>query len=146
MKIVPLILFLFFWLTSCSGNRLPKNILPPEKMKLVMWDLSLSDELVNYHSARDSAWMGNGKHREYYEKVFAIHKISQEDFARSLEYYESHPPLLKTVLDSMQKYGERKLSVYDTIKRKSLLPDTIRHRDRPSIDSLKKKHNLIRGL
>ena len=145
MKLVSLV-FLLVLMLSCSGNRLPKNILRPEKMQEVMWDLSLADELVNFQSSRDSSWMGDEKHREYYQKVFSIHKITQEEFARSLEYYESHPPMLKSVLDSVQKTGERRQKAYDSILAKRFMSDTASLKLNSSPDSLKKKRNLIRGL
>ena len=101
------------FIVSCRPT-VPKNILPPAKMKLVLWDVMQVDELAEYNP--DSSLRNLSKHVDYYQKVFAIHKISKEDFKRSLVYYENHPASFKTILDSLQSYGER-LQHADSLKR-----------------------------
>lgn len=72
-----------------------------------MWDVLQADEMAEYYSLKDSTFRGLTKHVDYYQKVFAIHKITKDDFTKSLSYYENHPAALKTILDSVQKFGER---------------------------------------
>ncbi|MFM9021057.1 MAG: DUF4296 domain-containing protein, partial [Sediminibacterium sp.] len=43
----------------------------------------------------------------YYEQVFKLHNISREQFYQSLKYYESHPPQMKILIDSLDQYAAR---------------------------------------
>jgi hypothetical protein len=91
---------------SCKSS-VPKDILPPKKMQTVLWDVMQADEVANYYSSKDSTFKTLSKHADYYQKVFTIHKISKEDFTKSLSYYENHPASLKMIIDSLQSFGER---------------------------------------
>lgn len=105
---------------SCKSS-VPKNILPPKKMQAVLWDVMLADEMAEYYSSKDSTLRGLQKHVDYYQKVFAVHKINKQDFTRSLNYYENHPAVLKTILDSLQKFSER-LQKADSLNKKPYNP------------------------
>jgi hypothetical protein len=113
------IFFLALLISSCKSS-LPGDILPPKKMQAVLWDVMQADAMAEYYAAKDSTFTRLSKHIDYYQKVFVIHKISKEDFTRSLAYYENHPSSLKPILDSLQSFGQR-LQNADTLK-KSTLP------------------------
>jgi hypothetical protein len=100
---------------SCKSP-VPNDVLPPKKMQAVLWDVMQADEMAEYYSSKDSTYHSLSKHADYYQKVFSIHKISKKDFTRSLDYYENHPASLKTILDSLQKFGER-LQKRDTLNK-----------------------------
>ena len=103
-------IFFCFALGACSQQgTVPKDILPPQKMQLVLWDALLADETAEYYIQKDSSINVLTRHAELYEQVFQIHKISKEDFRRSLRFYESHPQLLKPIFDSLQKRTEKVL-------------------------------------
>ena len=91
---------------SCKSS-IPKDVLPPKKMQAVLWDVMQADETAEYYSSKDSSFHSAAKHAAYYDTVFSIHKITKQDFTRSLSYYENHPVTFKIILDSLQKYGER---------------------------------------
>jgi len=93
-------------LISCSGSKVPKDVLPPQKMQAVLWDAMLADEMADYYVRKDSL-NALSKHAELYQQVFTIHKISKDDFKKSLRFYESHPDLLKPIFDSLQKKSEK---------------------------------------
>jgi hypothetical protein len=94
-------------LISCSGSKVPKDVLPPQKMQAVLWDAMLADEMADYYGLKDSSLNILSRHAELYQKIFAIHKISKDDFKKSLRFYESHPDLLKPIFDSLQKKSEK---------------------------------------
>lgn len=132
LKIVIGIVFLF----SCQSS-IPKNVLPPKKMQAVLWDVMQADEMAEYYSAKDTSFRSMAKHVGYYQKVFAIHKISKEDFTRSLTYYENHPKDLKIILDSLQNFGER-LQKADSLKKPSYNPignDTTKRKPKMMVQS-----------
>ena len=123
------ILFITVCILSCKSS-VPKDVLPPKKMQGVLWDVMQADEMAEYYSAKDSTFLGLSKHVDYYQKIFTIHKISKQDFTRSLNYYEEHPAALKIILDSLQKSSER-LRKTDSLNKKPYNP--VRH------DTTKKK-------
>lgn len=118
---------------SCKSS-VPKDVLPPKKMQAVLWDVMQADEMAEYKSIKDSAFRNLPKHAEYYQTVFSIHKITKEDFTKSLAYYENHPGVFKTVLDSLKSLGER-VQKADSLKKAKAPVDTAKK----TIDSLKEK-------
>ncbi|MGN6399712.1 MAG: DUF4296 domain-containing protein [Flavisolibacter sp.] len=94
-------------LISCSGSKVPKDVLPPQKMQAVLWDAMLADEMADYYVRKDSSLNTLSKHVELYQQIFFIHKISKDDFKKSLHYYEAHPDLLRPIFDSLQKKSEK---------------------------------------
>src|SRR5690348_8704583 len=124
----PTILFFVLMMASCQSP-VPKNVLPPAKMQSVMWDLMQADAMAEYYAAKDSALSDLAKHVNNYQNVLALHKISKEDFKRSLSYYQGHPSKLKVILDSLQAFTERTQPA-----------DTTKKRNHPAVpDSVKKK-------
>jgi hypothetical protein len=114
------ILILLSCFVSCKSS-IPKDVLPPKKMQAVLWDVLQADEVADYYASRDSTFKGLAKHVDYYQKVFAIHKITKDDFARSLKYYQDHPASLKIVLDSLQQFGQS-LQAKDSLSKKPATP------------------------
>ncbi|HWI91933.1 MAG TPA: DUF4296 domain-containing protein [Flavisolibacter sp.] len=128
------ILVIVILIFSCKLS-VPKDVLPPKKMQAVLWDVMQADEIAEYYSVKDSTFHSLPKHAEYYQKVFSMHKITKEDFKKSLAYYESHPVVFKAVLDSLKSFGE-KIQRADSLKTsKSPVIDSATKR----IDSFKKK-------
>jgi len=121
-----IICFFVFIIVSCQSS-VPKNVLPPAKMQSVMWDMMQADAMAEYYSSRDSALTDLAKHVNNYQNVLAIHKISKEDFKRSLTYYQSHPSKLKPIFDSLQTFTE-KTQATDTSKKKNhpVIPDSVK--------------------
>ena len=66
-----------------------------------------ADELNNIQSLRDSGFAARKMNFAYYEQVFRLHDINKEEFYRSLKYYESHPPSMKILIDSIDQYAAR---------------------------------------
>lgn len=127
---IRLISVLFLLVLAGCKPSLPKDVLPPEKMQTVFWDLTRADEYCNYKVTFDSSWASAEKHEELYQQVFAIHKVSKEQFKKSLRYYQSNPRYLKIVLDSLQNAGDKQSPRPDSIMRyRKLLGDTTRFND-----------------
>ena len=92
-----------------------------------MWDLMQADAMAEYYAAKDSALSDLTKHVNNYQNVLALHKISKEDFKRSLSYYQVHPSKLKVILDSLQAFTER-TQPSDTTKKRNhpVVPDSVK--------------------
>ena len=93
-------------LAACRGN---SNEQPLEinEMKVIVWDMLKADELYAVQQAKDSTLRIQKKNLEYYEKIFAYHKISRSTFYKSFTYYEAHPLEMKELLDSIDQYATR---------------------------------------
>jgi hypothetical protein len=114
------ILILISSFISCKSS-IPENIIPPKKMQAVLWDVMQADELAEYYTSSDSTFKGLARHVDYYQKVFAIHKITKNDFTSSLKYYQEHPASLKPILDSLQQFGQT-LEAKDSLSKKPVAP------------------------
>lgn len=88
-----------------SGPNVPNGILPPKKMQHVMWDMILADGLISY--SYDTMMRKPGKRQEIYGTVLRTHNLSQEEFRKSMQYYQNRPDLLKLVLDSLHQMSLR---------------------------------------
>lgn len=101
--------FLFFvlMLFSCSGkNKIPKDILPQKEMESVLWDLFRAEEFLTvYVLPVDSSLKKRDETIRYYNEIFKLHKINKAYFQKSFSFYESHPDLMKQLLDSLNAKG-----------------------------------------
>jgi len=93
-------------LWSC-GEKQPENVLPPDRMQAVMWDLLQADELSSYYVSLDSAMASAERREGYYSVIYRNHKITREQFRTSFRYYAERPERMKVVLDSLQARSER---------------------------------------
>ena len=108
-----LFVFLLISLARCAPE-VPADVLPPAKMQAVFWDLMRADEMSLHNTFFDSSWATAEKNETVYQEIFAIHHISRESFKTSLAYYQSHPKLLKTIMDSIQAAGDRQQRMEDS--------------------------------
>lgn len=101
--------FLFFaaLLFSCSGkNKIPEDVLSQKKMVSVLWDLFRADEFLTvYVLPADSTINKKEETIRYYEEVFKLHKTDKAAFQKSFSFYETHPSLMKQLLDSLNVKG-----------------------------------------
>ena len=95
-----LMAFSFF---SCRPKeKIPEDVLPPEKMEVVLWDMVRADQFVtDFVSSRDTTIKIDSQSIRLYQQIFRVHKISKDEFAKSFNFYKSHPSFLKPVLDSI---------------------------------------------
>jgi hypothetical protein len=114
MKTLLILFSVLFIIFSCKPS-VSGGVLSPKKMQAVLWDVMQADEMAEYYAAKDSTFRSLSKHIDYYQKVFAIHKIIKDEFTKSLAYYQNHPSRLKPILDSLQSFGQR-LARADTVE------------------------------
>jgi hypothetical protein len=116
-------------MAGCIGNnKIPKDVIPQNEMRKLMWDLMRADAYVADFVMKDSTCNQKEESAILYEKIFAIHSTTQEAFKKSLAFYESRPDLLKVVTDSLrsdenkaQQYQDEKKPQIDTTFRKMKL-------------------------
>src|SRR5882757_6605031 len=87
--------------TSCGKNKMSSDILKPDKMQAVFWDILRADAFTEDFQKKDSAKNANEENVKLQKQVFLIHNTSREQFYKSYDYYKQHPDLMKTLLDSI---------------------------------------------
>ncbi|MES1218120.1 MAG: DUF4296 domain-containing protein [Bacteroidota bacterium] len=101
---------------SCSSKeKIPQDVLSQPQMQVVLWDILRTDEFVLNYVKKDSLHNKKDESTRLYEEVFRIHKTTKEQFKKSVDYYNSHPEMLKVILDSLES---RKNSVLTDFHRK----------------------------
>jgi hypothetical protein len=100
------ILFVVVLLVACN-SRLPKNVLPVNTMKVVMFDMLKADEWYARKLAGDTLMLRMKDDIPLYEQVFAVHKLTKKEFFDSYHYYEAHPVAYKELVDSLESYANK---------------------------------------
>ena len=90
-------------ITGCSDkSEVPAGIIPPGKMKLVMYDMMRSSEFLSgYVLYKDTSVNKVGESLKWYNKVWEIHKIAEDDFRKSYEWYKTNPKVMSALMDSI---------------------------------------------
>ena len=104
MRITKVLLLCLLFL-ACKHK---PQVLPINKMKMVMWDMVSVDEWMKITASKDSTQLLKKQNISLYNKVFATHQITKEDFYNSYNYYQNHPNDMKILMDSLMSYGTKK--------------------------------------
>jgi Domain of unknown function (DUF4296) len=101
---------LIILLTTCSLLACKHNatIIPPQQMKLIMWDMVTADEWLKIAAKSDSNIVATKQNTSLYNKVFILHKTTKETFYNSYKFYQTHPNEMKLLLDSLSVYAIKK--------------------------------------
>lgn len=126
-----IIICIFLFIAGCkSKERIPDNILPQEKMQAILWDMMRADQfLADYVLNKDTTLEKKTESIRFYQQIFDINKVSKAKFQQSFAFYQSHPALLKIIMDSIATIVTP--SPYEIKKTQTVT------------DSLNKKRNLL---
>ena len=105
------LLWISILLVACSSGPVPNDIIQPEKMKTIVFDLTKADNYVNNYVLKDSSLKSKDQHIKMYEQVFLLHNITKNEFYKSLNYYQRHPDINKALFDSTLAYANRQREV-----------------------------------
>ncbi|MBA2498769.1 MAG: DUF4296 domain-containing protein [Chitinophagaceae bacterium] len=103
-----LLFFFLIFICACKDSNPPEEILSPEKMQIVLWDMIRADEFLVSYVLRDTSLNRKMESLKMYEKVFELHEISKVTFERSLKYYEQNPKILKPIMDSLHSRADKR--------------------------------------
>jgi len=106
-------------------NKVPKDVIPQNQMRKIMWDLMRADAYVTDFIMKDSIRDKKAESAKLYEKIFEIHATTQETFKKSLAFYQSRPDLFKVVSDSL-RVDEKKSQQYPEEKKPQIIDTTLR--------------------
>ena len=92
-------------------------------MQTVLWDVLRADAFAFDFIKKDSTKIPEQELVKLQQQIFAVHKVSKEQFYKSYEYYKVHPEIMLPMLDSIinkstrDKFAETKASpLHDTLK------------------------------
>lgn len=104
LKLLFSLAFIFFLFSCSDKNKLPKDILPREKMEAVLWDMLRAGEFLDsYVFNKDTAIDKVAESEKWYDKIYQLNGITKEQFKKSFAYYKDNLTALKPILDSLSK-------------------------------------------
>jgi hypothetical protein len=109
MKLNRLLLFWLLGAMACQSERqVPSGILSPEKMQEVVWDMMRADQfVVGFILPHDSTLKKDPEKIKWYNRVLAIHQLSEQQFKESFRYYQTRPDLVAQMMDSIARKEEK---------------------------------------
>ncbi|MFT4203990.1 MAG: DUF4296 domain-containing protein [Chitinophagaceae bacterium] len=147
MKKTILFAFMFLGMGACTSDKLPKDVMTPDELKSVLWDLFVAGEMrmsdtttaVRLH-LKDSATSS-------FNYVLQIHKLGKDAFMHSFKYYQRHPDQQNILIDTLIAYNDRQVKLYekrilvkDSLNGKK--PDTAKRVDPSAVEDAAKKDTL----
>ena len=106
-------------------NKVPRDIIPQNQMRNIMWDLMRADAYVTDFVMKDSTCDKKAESTKLYEKIFDIHATTRETFKKSLTFYQNRPDLFKVISDSL-RVDEKNSQQYPEEKKPKIIDTTLR--------------------
>jgi len=121
-RLILMLMILLLLMQSCTGRKnIPSEVLKPDKMSKVMYDVLVAEGYSESYLYKDSSRTKEDWMNEELDKVLAIHKVSQETFMKSYDFYKNRPDLFKVIADSMNEKSQRNRErVFDKTIRQTL--------------------------
>ncbi|WP_316809884.1 DUF4296 domain-containing protein [Pedobacter heparinus] len=139
MRKILYILIVFFSISGCKPG-IPKDIIQPDDMAMVLHDIHLTDGLVNNVGRPDSAKIIAAA---YYKGIYKKYNIDSALYARSMAYYYDDPKALNAIYIKVTgKLGKERDVI---VKADSLMSanEVLKIRRRALADSTRKADSLF---
>jgi hypothetical protein len=91
--------FAFFCCSEKQGRE--SSVLSEKQMTSIMWDMLRADMFVQDFIMKDTTKNKSEESTKLYDEIFRIHKVTADQFKKSLNYYETNPSNFKPILDSL---------------------------------------------
>jgi len=124
MRFFLFIILIISNLACVRGNKIPKDVIPQNQMRKIMWDLMRADTYVTDFVMKDSTRNQKEESAKLYEKIFDIHATTREVFKKSLAFYQGRPDLFKVISDSLRI--DEKKSQENPVEKKPQIDTTVR--------------------
>ena len=108
MKRILAIIIICISFYACKPG-IPKNVIQPDKMEKVLYDMHAVDGYITTLQAQDVA---KKVASSYYKGVYTKFDIDSATYTKSLDYYFMRPDLLNKMYENISKKfeGERKIN------------------------------------
>lgn len=91
----------FLVLAACKSDMpsMPSDVLPIDKMKVILADMQIADAVAEtkVQGGANEAVLT----QEYYSRIYQLHHVTQEDFTKSMKFYEQHPEWLNKLYEEI---------------------------------------------
>ena len=122
---------LFLLIAGCQ-SKIPGNIIPPDKMGAILYDIHVTDAYITTLASQDSAKKVSAT---YYKGIYRKFDTDSARYTQSMNFYAEHPDLLSKIYetvtaslkkskDSIDKVNEKILKV-KTAKRAKAVKDSL---------------------
>lgn len=89
-------------LLACNREeRLPDNVLPPDRMAPLLKQVIAADEWVNWRVEHQEPMDVYAERIHRYRAAFHAQGVTEQQFRTSFAYYKAHPVMLRTMLDTL---------------------------------------------
>jgi hypothetical protein len=92
---------------SCQDKDQPKNMVPFDKMKVILFQLMRADEYYTRTVSADTAMQLERKNIQFYKQIFEMNKVDRNDFFATLTYLQKKPIEFKELMDSAYELSKR---------------------------------------
>lgn len=108
MKYFYIITGIVFLAACSSGNKVPGNIIQPDKMGSILFDANMAEEFVASYIAKDTTRNKDVELQKEYQKIYLLHDVTEKQFKESYAFYKAHPPVFKVLMDSLNARAQRR--------------------------------------
>jgi len=111
-------------LAACVGkDSVPSDVIKPDSMKSVVWDMIQADQYVKLYLVKDSCDIDvHAETIRLYQEIFRLHHVTQQEFARSYQFYLAHEDLNKLIFDSLAEQNKRARHQQFNFPKSKLIP------------------------
>lgn len=99
MKELKLLIFGIIFLTACSRQKAPPDILTEQQMIMVMADLHTMDGYMSSMLQSDSIRRAS---KNLYATIYNSHNTTEKIYDKSLKYYSMNPVLLDSMYSRVE--------------------------------------------
>jgi len=100
-----IIAFVFFVQCTPKDQKIPKDILPIDSMKVIVWQLIEVGDYAKFLKEKDTAI--KSLNTAYFNQVLKLHHLNKQVFFKNFNFYQSHPYFNTLLFDSVNAYGAR---------------------------------------
>jgi hypothetical protein len=87
------------------------DVLPQKKMKTLLTDLLVAEELAHTRAAKDSTLSEKDETIKLYTQVLELHQTTRKEFLTSFDYYLSRPETARAMFDSLSNQVRRNFTM-----------------------------------
>ena len=113
MKGLTIFVFSLFFFSCTNRDSVPSGVISPDSMQVILKDVILADQFSTQFVLKDSLLKDSSLRNvkaetlRLYETIFKLHKVSKDEFRKSMDFYYSRPDLIKKIFDSLATYENR---------------------------------------
>lgn len=107
MSKIFLAVIISFCFVRCTpeDKKLPREILPVDSMKIIVWNLIEAGDYATSLKEKDTTI--KSLDTKYFSEVLKLHHLNKDNFFKSFNFYQTHPYFNNVLFDSINAYASR---------------------------------------